>query len=208
MIHFFITYLMLLLVSGIFISQFYHLSRHYKEVQPDNTVKVKGFLLKKWSMVWEYQKGAKKIYYSGEALIYKYKLLEEMFSQLAHKFHLSLENKSLVLNKGETLLKLDKSNFEKLIDCQYEINDDAYFLFIEEPIYLFPKWVRNPLSSCPICMSSVFGSFFWLSINYLNHNLFYWTNHKTVAFFLFWFIFIVVLSQLCAIIYRKTYEFV
>lgn len=208
MLHFLLTFIILLLVSSFFICAIHYLTRHTIEVQPDNKIKVRGYIGKQWSMFWEKQTGTKIIYYSGDSLKHKHNFLEKTFPSIAHKFHLSIEDKSFVLNKTETLSKQEKDNFEKLIGCQYEINADAYFLFIEEPVYLFPEWVRNPLCSCVICMSSIYGSIIWITINNLSHNLFSWTNHKTLGFFLFWFVFIVLLSQINGIVYRKTVEYV
>lgn len=159
-------------------------------------------------MFWEQQKGTAIVYYADEALKNKYKELEKLFPAIAHKFHLGFTDKSFVLNQNETFSKQDKDNFEKLIGCQYEVNADAYFLFIEEPVYLFHEWIRKPVSSCPTCMASVLGTIIYFTSLHLNHKLFLWSIHPIQSIFLFYVVFIVILSLLNSIFYRKTFEFV
>lgn len=195
---------MLLFISSIFIVGFYNITRHYVVIQPDGKQIIEGDILNIWSYIIESISSTEKIYYSGETLEYKFYELQRLYPNIANKLSLSNELTSLVSVESTTLTADDIFKIELVLQVSIEFKQpDIYFLLIEEPIYTFPKWIRNPLSQCPKCMASFFGSLIWVSANHLNHNLFNWTNNKYQGFFLFWVIFIISLSWINNYIHKN-----
>ncbi len=205
MVHFLEIFIMLLFISGIFIVHFHNLSRHYIIINPDNSTTTDGFILKYWSYFWEAVVGTKLVFYDGEALLQKYELLRTTLPKIAEKLDVSSHREYLYLTESglkDGLSDDDKTKTSAILQVLISESEGFYYFYIEENIYRFPEWVRNPVSQCTTCMASVFGSFIWLSVNYC-HTLFYWTNHKYFAFLLFWFIFVVVLSGVNTYLNRK-----
>lgn len=206
MIHFFIEFSWLLILSSFFIVSFFHLTRNWIIINPDNSEKIEGDLLKYWSFIIEKKKKIKRIYYSGDALLNKMNMLIKMNYSIASKFSLSPEKFSIILN--ESLSDKEKEEIEILLSCRSEWNDKNMFLYIEDVIYFLPKWIRFPLSQCVVCMSSVYGSIIWWTTILMNKNMFNWSNNLKLSYFVFWVIFVVILSQINRIVYRKTLEYV
>lgn len=195
---------MLLLVSSICIVGFYNVTRHFTVTQPNGEITIEGDILKFHSIFWEHIKRVDKLYYSGESLEYKFFELQRLYPNIFNKLQLSENNKSLSAKPTTILTAEDIFQIELILRVIVEFKEpDIYFLYTEEPIYYFPEWVRNPISQCPKCMSSFFGSIIWIGVNYLNHNLFNWTNHEYLGFFFFWFIFVISLSYINNYIHKN-----
>lgn len=195
---------MLLLVSSICIVGFYNVTRHFTITQPNGENTIEGDILYGWSLFWEHIKRVDILYYSGESLEYKFFELQRLYPNIFNKLQLSENNKSLYAKPSTILTADDIFQIELILRVVVEFKEpDIYFLYTEEPIYSFPEWVRNPISQCPKCMASFFGSIIWIVVNYLNHNLFIWTNHKYLGFFLFWLIFVISLSYINNYIHKN-----
>lgn len=208
MIYFLITFILLILLGSAFIVQFYHLSRHYIIVQPDGSETIGGFILKYWSMFWERKTGITKLVYTTDSLEYKFNELNRLINPIGKKFVLNTEKHSMALLAGETITPDEKDKIIRILSCEIDVNERNYFLFIEEDIYYFPEWIRKPVSSCPVCMSSVFGSTIWFTFIYLSPHLFNWSAHPVKCIFLFYMVFLLLLSGVNSIIYKKTIPFV
>lgn len=206
MIQFIITFSWLLILSSLFIISLFHLTRHWIIINPDNTKKIEGDILKFWSYIIEMKKGEKRIYYLGNALVKKWEMLKHLKPNIAIKFQISNEKYSLSL-VGDTNQK-EIDDLESVLSCSTKWNDDNLFLYIDDPIYMLPKWIRFPLSQCSVCMASVYGSAIWWAFVYIQKDMFLWSNNIKYSYFYFWLIFIVVLSQINRIVYRKTLEYV
>lgn len=206
MIQFIITFSWLLILSSFFIISLFHLTRHWIVINPNNTKKVEGDLLKFWSRFIEMKKGDKRIYYLGDALSNKFELLNKLQPNIGKKFLLSKEKFSLGLI--DTINQKEIDDLEAILSCKSKWNDNNIFLYIDDPIYVFPKWIRFPLSQCPVCMSSVYGSAIFWSFIYIQKEMFLWANNIKFSYFVFWLIFVVVLSKINRIVYKKTLEYV
>jgi hypothetical protein len=194
MLTLFITFLILLLISGIFIVAIYNLTRHYIEIQPDGTHKVKGFILKWWSYFIETETGVKTMIFTGEQRDFK-------IADLKYK----LPN---LFSKIKELTNEDIDKIERVLLCKIDYTGNDLVFFIEEPIYLLPEWVRKPLSQCVTCMASFWGTLLWVGFNYVFACPFFRGFHPCATFFLFYVVFIVVLSQITNILFKKTSKYV
>jgi len=164
------SYSLLLVLSSFCVSFWHQLTRHSKEMQPNGKIKIIGYLPRFWSWFWEYQIGIKKIYYKGEGE-------KEILKLLPEKWNL-----------------MSLHELEAEMNCKIEKTETHIYFYITEPKYLFPEWVRNPISACPTCMASVYGSAIYLLFCYSVKDVFLWSEHPYTTFFLFWMIFIVILS--------------
>lgn len=206
-IEFIAFFILLTLVSSFFIVGFYNITRYYIEVQPDGKEVVKGYIGKWWSYCIEYVKRWDKKYYSGEALQHKLSELKKMLPDIGNKILLPATNETCFISDEGSIMTEEKNKIEAVLSCNLEGKKHGTqvfsFLYIEDPVYLFPSWIRKPLSQCVVCMSSVFGSGIWLFVNLL-YNPLTWASNYYLALFGFLFIFIVVLSLLNDIIQRKS----
>jgi hypothetical protein len=200
---FILKFIGLLFVSSLFIVAFYQLTRHYIITMPDNKERIDGEILKWWSRFFEKTKRYKRVYYSGDALAYKFSEFARLLPKIADKFELDNFRRSLVLKKEQSMSADDRLRAETLLQCSFEYNTIAYFLYIEEPVFLFPTIIRKPFSECVRCMASPFGSAFWLLYCHLDNTMFLWTDNKKLAFFSFWLIFIVLLTWINSFFYSK-----
>lgn len=206
MLLFLLTFIILVLLASFFICSIYHLTRSWIEIQPNNKRVLKGYILKYWSFFIEMQKGVEEIIYNREALENKLNDLKMMLPNIGNKFSLIVVTSTLT---ATGLSKEDIVKAEQAIKCRI-VNpvDDYYIFYTEEPVYYLPEWIRKPLSSCPICMASPFGTIIWFSFIHLTRHPFIWSNYPHQCIFLFYIIFVVILSQLNAIVYRNTFEYV
>lgn len=200
---FILKFIGLLFISSLFIVAFYQLTRHYIITMPNNKERIDGEVLKWWSRFFEKTKRYKRVYYSSDALAYKFSEFQRLMPKVADKFEIDNFRRSIVLKKEQSVSADERFRAETLLQCSFEYNNIAYFLYIEEPVFLFPTIIRKPFSECVRCMASPFGSAFWLLANYLDNTMFSWTDNKKLAFFSFWFIFIVLLSWINSFFYSK-----
>jgi len=177
-LEFILSYSILLVLGSFLVYQWHYLTRHSLEVQPNGKVKRIGFIVSGWSAYWQKQIGIEKVYYEGDAE----KALVEAIKPIWD------------INKIPEI--------EQQIGCKIEVTDDEIFFYLEEPIYRFPEWIRNPISECPTCMSSVYGSVIYFFYCLLIKDLFLWANYPIIGILFFWCIFVVVLSFLINLIVK------
>lgn len=207
MLIFLLKFSMLLILSGIFINSWHYLSRHYIVINPDNSETVSGEALKFWSQFFEKVKRVDRLYYSGDAMAFKFSELNRLFPNIWERLEYPNGN-CLILKKDAAILTTDEIlRVETVLQCKVEAEEHAhvlmYQLYIEDTVYWFPDIIRKPFSACPKCMASVFGSAIWLTINYLDSDLFLWCSHPLKGFFAFWLIFLLTLSWLSNFINSK-----
>lgn len=211
MIIFLLTLIMLSLVTALFIISFFHLSRHWIIIDPDGKRKIGGDIFKWWSVFWEQQRGMVKFYYSNDGFRHKMDIMWKSLPRQAAKMrswdYFDINKSSFGVSEVYTSTEIQE--MEVVLQCKVDYNGDGhYYLYIEEPKYVFPVWIRKPMSQCYVCMSSVFGSAAWWSVYYLQKDLFAWSTHPSKSFFLFWVVFIVVLSGINRFIGAKSYQYV
>lgn len=206
-LEFIIFFMLLTIVSSIFIVSFYEITRHYITIHPDGKETIDGYLLKRWSWYWEYVSKTGSSFYFGEPLEYKLKELKKMLPSIGDMFYVSQTAKSFwVLKDNEIITDDIVEKIEAVLMVRMKVggHKNEFYLLLDYPIYLFPSWIRKPFSSCVRCMASFYGSIIWLLVNYM-YSPFGWTNHKIFAFLFFWCIFVCVLTKTNELIYKKTY---
>lgn len=203
MLIFLLKFSMLLILSGIFINSWYLLSRHYIVINPDSSESVSGDVLRFWSQFWEKVKRVDKLYYSGESMAFKFSELNRLFPNIGERFEYSGKDVFILKAFAQILTSDEILRVETVLQCKIQAIGTNYILYIENPVYRFPSWIKKPFSSCPKCMANPFGTLIWLTINYLDSDLFLWCSHPLKGFFVFWLIFLLTLSWLSNFINSK-----
>lgn len=191
---FLIVYFLLLLLASLVIIGFYIITRGEKLRQPDGSYARRGKLLKDWSIFWEQTTGTRRLYYQGDELQNKHKWLNDCNSSLAMRLTVMQDQSSFKING--TIAPEEYSYLRDLLQCQVEIKDEYVFIYQDEPEYYFPEWLRFPLSQCPPCMASVYGSIIFWSMYVVIPLQFAWTLYPGIAAILFWIMFCISLSAL------------
>ena len=207
-IQFLICYFIIVLLGSLAVTGWFFITRGTKEIQPDGTIKKKGKIFMGWYFFWTKTKESKKrIYYKGAAL---YTLVTEINDMSPVAF--------LLLNTGNDSVSIrpsiSTSELTKMlkvigaveIDEQSQDEDfrvtEARF-FKEEPIYVFPWWLRDPLAQCSTCFSSIYGSLFYWGLILNVPGLFYWAPHVLIAKIFYWVTFCLSLSVLNTALAKK-----
>lgn len=207
MLTFLLSFILLSLVTAVFIISFYHLSRHWVIIEPDGRRNVGGDILKWWSWFWERSKGVKKIYYKNEGFDKKMEDMRgihpEVYASLVIGLPLPYLFSFLALPPDNKLKEV-----EMTLMCKIGQGNVGYYLYAEVQNYIFPEWVRKPMSQCYVCMSSVFGSAAWWIFVYLQKDMFVWSKYPEETFFLLWIVFIVFLSGINRFLGAKSFQYV
>ena len=193
-------------MSGIFIVQFYNLTRHYIVISPDNSETIKGDAIigKYWSMFWERVKRIDRLYYSGESLKFKFSELNRLFPNVWGRLMIAEGERSIILKSNANMLSLDELlRVETMLQCKLEQKEDIYFLYIEDVVFYFPEFLRKPFSQCPKCMATPFGTAIYFTINYFDRDFLSWTAYCPQSLIFFWILFIISLSAINNYIYSK-----
>lgn len=119
-----------------------------------------------------------------------------------------MNKERLSLKLLKELTKKETEDFKAVLACEFLFNDENCFLYQERDVFLYPDWLRKPISACYVCMSSVFGSIIWWTFIYLQEGIFNWSKHPHKCYFLFWITFLVILSMINRIIGKKSYYYV
>lgn len=151
---------------------------------PDGSERHEGFLLKWWSELWEQTNGKISWMYVNEQLEEKLEAIREAIPELSLRLGIAPEKRSLLLmfRNDEKLSSAEKDFIEKTLQVRVHVSSDAIFLYFDEPKYVFPKWIRNPISACPVCMSSPFawGGLMWAAFLYFNPSAFLWAQNPVL----------------------------
>jgi hypothetical protein len=197
---FLFTFFLLLVLGSFVIVGFYIITRGERIKRPDGTYFLKGKILKSWSLFWEKTTGIRRMYYQGEELTKKHQWLKDCNAALAMRLNI-IPNQSCFQLTG-ALAAEDYSYLRDVFQCQVEMNETWLFLYEDEPEYYFPEWVRFPLSQCPPCMASVYGSVLYWTLFVIIPLQFNWTLYPGIAAGFFWIIFCISLSALNKLFYN------
>lgn len=159
MLTLFLTFLVLVMLGPIFITGWYVVTRGQYAIEPDGSFVKRGKLLKNWSIFWEDIEMYKPMYYYGHQLEKKLDDIKRFNPHLKNRFTMNVGNASLLCASPlteEEELAIQKSILSSLLVKDYDI-----FIYNDRPVYRFPEWARMVMSSCLLCMSSVYGSLFW-----------------------------------------------
>lgn len=208
---FILTVLPYILFSALCICGFYKISRHNIIILPNETFRVEGHILKWWSEFWEATTGVTSWMYSGDQLEEKFKVLKAANPKIAAKLQVAPEKQSLVISqvlsaqKENILTKEDREFIEDYLQVRTHLNADALFLFLDEPKYRFPKWVRFPISGCPICMAGPIsmGGLTWLCFVIFSGNVFSFSDHPETLKWAMWMPYCIALSFVNYVISKK-----
>ncbi len=192
---FVVTYLGLIIAASLFIVGWYSITRHTLRMHPDGTIWSHGYLFSWWSEYWEQVVGQKKVYYQGDALEEKYLMILRERPSLGFHIGRFPEKKSLSISEGYQPSPTDIEYLENTIAAGVEIKDRGIvFLYELEPVYKFPEWVREPVSSCPVCMASVYGSLVWFTFTMLFPTILGASSHPEIARWGLWPLYCITVS--------------
>jgi len=190
---FFLTYLILIFTGSFFIMGFYIITR------PDK-------ILGTWSKFWEKIIRVDRFYYSGEALLLKYYYLNHVCKQVGMKIEAGVtihDTIALKIKNGVSFTEDDKFSIRDFLFCETEVVENEIRFYVNEERYRFPEIIHKPLSSCPPCMASIFGSVFWWSVVYFQRNAFFWAANQKICYFVYWIFFCISLAFINYFIAKK-----
>lgn len=192
-------FILMTLLGGPLIMGWFIITRSSVYVNPDSTLRVTGMIFKRWSLFWE---GAhdRVMWFSREETRLKFILLQKTRPDIAAKL---TYNKLGHIWQDQWLSDNELIGMEDVLACHVDVRPDGLYLFVDDSQYTFPDWVRKPLSQCPPCMSSVYGSaLYWFIILQVN-GLFSWAAKENLAKFGFWIIFCLILACYSKFIQQK-----
>lgn len=145
-----------------------------------------GMIFEGWSNHWEKKNGTKNNTLECEKLYKKFREIEKVALLCGYKGEVQYTEKYLNVDSSFASV-IDQVEHHLLIHLNLIDEDKKLFLYEEETIFRFPEWLRNPLSSCPTCMASVYGTIiFWSAVSLVNTNPFEWSTHYLVTKILTW----------------------
>lgn len=197
MIHFLITFLLILLSGSILILGFYTITRGKIIKLPNGDEERDTEIFGWWQIFWEEIILYRKVFYYGDQLEFKLKILEQLRPAYMEDVSFSTtDRKSLIFTNPPTDAQI--RDIEFTLNCKVFKNDVVIFLYDEVPVYRFHEWVRK-ITNCYVCLSSTGGTiYYWIMMykfpNYINS-----INQKL----LFWMIFCISLSFVNKVIKEK-----
>lgn len=197
-LEFFIVYL---IVAAFVIIGFYVITRGERILQPDGSIKRQGKIFMDWSLYWEQTIGTTKVYYTGDTLRDKLRWLKDCNTALGAR--LQLAGGGVSLQYSGALSGTELIYIADLLNCRVTADEDSrLLLYTEEPNYYFPAWLRFPLSQCPPCMASIYGSLLYWALMWICPNMMSWAEHTTGAYLFFWIVFCLALSSLNKLVHK------
>jgi hypothetical protein len=184
----------------------YIVTRGYWYILPNGQFKKEGKIFKVWSLFWEQYREEKKIYYQHGELEKKYNLLKKIKPAISSKLFVHLNGVCLKMPQKFSENKItdtELSDMSDVLACEIEVSDGEIYLYVNEPVYLFPSWIRYPLSECPPCMASVYGTAIYWFVVTQEKSLFLWASKENLAKWVFWVMFCLILSCLNKFIDKK-----
>lgn len=163
MIHFLITFLFMLISGSIFILGFYTITRGKIIKLPNGDEEKDTEIFGGWQLFWESVDSYKKVFYYGDQLEFKLKILEQLKPAYMEEIEFSTKDrKSLIFNTKPTEAQI--RDIEFTLNCKVFSNDLVMFLYDEFPVYRFSEWLRK-ITNCYVCLSSIGGTiYYWLFI--------------------------------------------
>ena len=197
MITFLITFLLMLLSGSIFILGFFTITRGKIIILPNGKEEKEKEIFGEWQLFWEGIDRYQKVFYAGEQLEFKLKILEQLKPAYMGEISFAPEKRSLIFRTPPTAAEIRDIEFS--LNCKSFQKDEVLFLYEDEPLYRFSEWVRK-ITNCYICLSSIGGTFYYWILMYFYPNLFLDSTYPTLCKTIFWIIYCVSLSFLNKII--------
>lgn len=190
---FLISFLLMLISGSIFILGFYTITRGEIKILPNGEKVEEKEIFGNWQLFWESIIGYKKIYYSGEQLEFKLKVLEQLKPAYMGNISFSTKQDKRSLYFNEIPTDAEIRDIEFTLNCHVFQRGNIVFLFEEEPIYNFSDWVRK-ITNCYVCLSSIGGTIYYLLMLHFFPNIFDLSNNSVGAKFVFWIVYCVSLA--------------
>lgn len=176
MITFLISFLLLLFSGSIFILGFYTITRGRIAILPNGEEEPEKEIFGSWQLFWEYIERYKKVFYEGDQLALKLKILEQVKPAYMGEVSFSTpDRKSLFFSNQLTDYQI--RDIEWVLQCKVFKNDEVIFLYDEYPVYRFSEWVRK-ITNCHVCLSGWVGTLYYFSVlnfyPFIEHKYFFW----------------------------------
>lgn len=203
---FIFVFVLLLLVGPVIICGWYAITRGRTEYRADGTPYYTGKLFKGWSRFWNSSKSRMpETLVKGGLIQATIKIQKEFKVGIFPDF-----------DSGQVwcepligiYLKERRYYIEELTGSKINFTREdgtTFMLSRSEKKYRFPEWVRDPLSECPTCMASVYGSIIYWSVQFLSHfrlTLWAWPWHG-YALIIFWIFYCTGCAYLNTILVKK-----
>lgn len=179
-------YFLLMIVGSLSITGWYAITRGRIEYNAFGTPYRTGKIFKGWHFFWTQHKLEPQSL-EGKRLVDLYVKMKDNNVNIsgfdcALKQYLVFENLSLV----------DRCYLQAKYDIMLipfnDLNSSEYEVVVYEKIFRFPELVRDPISECPTCLASVYGTIIWWSVQLLSgFEMFSWAGDFIfIALILFW----------------------
>lgn len=187
-----ITFLLMLLSGSIFILGFFTITRGKIIILPNGKEQKEKEIFGEWQLFWEDIVRYQKVFYEGEQLEFKLKILEQLKPAYINEISFSTKDKkSLFFKIPPTDAEIRDIEFS--LNCKVFKNAEVIFLYENEPVYKFSEWVRK-ITNCYICLSSIGGTIYYLILMYIYPAIFNVSFYPTLCKTIFWIIYCVSLS--------------
>jgi hypothetical protein len=194
MINFIFLFIMLLIVSSIFINGWFAITRGRWEVKADGSKVWVGKIFNFWHKFLQ-QHTMEVEYYIGDEFMKQFCKIRDYFKddEVVKFFNTAVVVKTMNEKKVAFLFSYAALKGVQLSVGDYkESNNNEMIISIykEVPKYKYPYWITDPLGLCITCLSSVYGTLIWIFWVMLakDINALYCT--KTIAMFIalsFWY---------------------
>jgi hypothetical protein len=176
--NFLISYVLLLAIGPVIIIGWYAITRGRIEYQTDGTAYQTGKLFKGWHFFWTAHK-TKDVRLGGQSLILALLKLQRELPIKDWHFEVHRGNQFKVFGTDVSELQKNGLQIQHLCNARLVILEGEKFGLVgTQKIYKFPEWLRDPLSECPTCMASVYGSLiYWIVVYYAGkERMFAWVE--------------------------------
>lgn len=181
----------MLLSGSIFILGFFTITRGEIVTLPNGDTEKEQEIFGAWQLFWEDIIMYKKVFYEGDQLEFKLKLLEQMKPAYMGEISFSTERRSFIFNTSPTDAELRDISF--VLEVKILNKGEICFLYDEYPVYRFSEWVRK-ITNCYVCLSSIGGTLYYWLLMYFYPNVFFNSINPTLSKTIFWIIYCVSLS--------------
>lgn len=191
MVNFLVTFLLMILSGSIFILGFFTITRGKIIILPNGNEEKEKEIFGDWQLFWEDILLYKKVFYEGEQLEFKLKILEQLKPAYMGEISFAPEKRSFIFNTPPTASEVRDIEFS--LNCKSFQKQEVLFLYENEPVYRFSEWVRK-ITNCYVCLSSCGGTFYYWILMYFYPNLFLDSTNPTLCKAIFWIIYCISLS--------------
>jgi len=189
MVHFVLYYLLTVFSGSLVMLGWYIITRGRVEYTPSGEPYKAGKIFKGWHFFWTKKKKIREYdIIEGKPLVDSFLILKNKYDFL----RLGNTNKYIFFDeKYYDILKSDKELIKKMVGADDVVfGDNGRFLSLlkDKNKYVFPEWIRDPISECVTCYASFYGTLLYIVFYYGNSQLFDWCKIP-FANVIFWVIY-------------------